>query len=58
MGADLPDVAELRYGGTRNLWDRVGRIRLLRGCVETADPDVDLRHVEAGHRDLEVQIEF
>jgi hypothetical protein len=54
---DLPDVAGLHDGRANDLRHGVGGIGLLRRGIEAADQHIDLRHVETGHRDVEVEIE-
>ena len=58
MWTDLPPVAGPRDRRTRDLRNGVRRIGLLCGGIEAADQHIDLRHIEAGYRDIEVEIEL
>ena len=58
MRADLPEVARPRDGRPGDVRHRIGGIGLRRLVVEPGDQDVDLGHLEAGDRDVEVEIEL
>jgi hypothetical protein len=60
---DQPEIARACDGRARvvDLWDLVRRVALIRvrpSCLQLAEQDVDLRHLEAGDGDVEVEIEL